>query len=164
MRALEGESQNIPIIAVTAHLASDLRTQCLASGMDDVLEKPISSIVLAQRLCRWESFLQGEATRVDVRCKDFVATKIWPECFLCQIDSCLSTLEAQLLAGPSSETSETLETFQSLAFSAGFFAWGGLCATLPRPIQEFDLRPIVTKFRQEWSRLAPTLASGSLEA
>ncbi len=43
----------LPIIALTAHTTSDVRTQCLAAGMDDALGKPIGSAQLAACLRRW---------------------------------------------------------------------------------------------------------------
>jgi CheY-like chemotaxis protein/HPt (histidine-containing phosphotransfer) domain-containing protein len=49
----EGKPLRIPIIALTAHSASEIRRQCLAAGMDDVLGKPIGRAQLIDCLQRW---------------------------------------------------------------------------------------------------------------
>jgi DNA-binding response OmpR family regulator len=43
----------LPIIALTADAFEEVRLQCLAVGMDDVLTKPVEFDVLASRLARW---------------------------------------------------------------------------------------------------------------
>jgi signal transduction histidine kinase/DNA-binding response OmpR family regulator/HPt (histidine-containing phosphotransfer) domain-containing protein len=44
---------NLPIIAMTAHAASDVREDCLQSGMQDHLAKPINPEELYRTLARW---------------------------------------------------------------------------------------------------------------
>lgn len=44
-----------PIVAMTAQVEADSESQCLASGMDDYLAKPVSLETLESRLKRWIS-------------------------------------------------------------------------------------------------------------
>ncbi len=46
-------SRRLPIIALTASVMLDDRSQCLAIGMDDYISKPVQSKVLAEMLARW---------------------------------------------------------------------------------------------------------------
>ncbi|OQX05980.1 MAG: hypothetical protein BWK73_32190 [Thiothrix lacustris] len=45
--------QTLPIIAMTAHANTDIRSQCLASGMSDYLAKPFDMVQLRAVLVRW---------------------------------------------------------------------------------------------------------------
>jgi len=49
----QGVTRRVPIIALTAHAAHEVRTQCLAAGMDDYLSKPFSFDELCAQLGRW---------------------------------------------------------------------------------------------------------------
>jgi two-component system sensor histidine kinase/response regulator len=55
MRALEAEQKKkrLPILALTAGTPAEVREQALASGMDDVLPKPIGLELLKQALATW---------------------------------------------------------------------------------------------------------------
>ena len=54
IRDLEkGTRDRVPIVAVTAHVLDGDRENCLASGMDDYLTKPISTDRLEEMLGRW---------------------------------------------------------------------------------------------------------------
>ncbi|WP_297794431.1 PAS domain S-box protein [uncultured Marinobacter sp.] len=60
IRAIEGESEHIPIIALTASVTEEDRANCLAAGMDAVERKPINALKLLRRM----EFLvpQGQGT------------------------------------------------------------------------------------------------------
>ncbi len=45
--------QNLPVIAMTAHVHSDDEERCLEAGMNDFISKPIDAAVLAAVLRRW---------------------------------------------------------------------------------------------------------------
>jgi len=53
IRAMKELRNNIPIIAVTAHVTGDSRARCLESGMDDFLGKPFTVEELHEKLCFW---------------------------------------------------------------------------------------------------------------
>lgn len=55
IRRQEGAGAHLPIIGVTANTAQEDRKQCLASGMDDFLSKPVKIKILAEVLARWVS-------------------------------------------------------------------------------------------------------------
>lgn len=147
----------VPIIAVTAHLAGDLRAKCLASGMDDVLPKPLSRKQLGERLARWESVLRGESEITQARFQDFSELADWPGKFLGPINSVMSTLSV-LADKPSDEIlAETVAKFERMAFSAGLKDWGARLVALPEPLEPAQIRELLASFRQEWRDLAPSL-------
>jgi CheY-like chemotaxis protein len=54
IRAAEaGTSRHIPIVALTANAMRGDREQCLASGMDDYIAKPVAKQTLTAALERW---------------------------------------------------------------------------------------------------------------
>lgn len=54
LRKIEnGAAQRIPVIAMTAHVVTDIRERCLAAGMDDYLSKPVRLEQLAILLQKW---------------------------------------------------------------------------------------------------------------
>jgi signal transduction histidine kinase/CheY-like chemotaxis protein len=164
IRSASGPEREVPILAVTAHLADDLRERCLASGMDDLLGKPISRSKLAQRLIRWEEFLEGKVSRAQARYRDFPELKAWPACFLSPINSKLSTLNALISSAQQEALENALSDLEGLAFRAGLLAWGGACVKLPRPLDTGQVKELLGKFQQEWSALAPSLISQAKSA
>jgi len=61
IRALEGSSARIPIVALTAHAMKGADAECLAAGMDDYLSKPIDKDALERCLERHLSTPQDAA-------------------------------------------------------------------------------------------------------
>ncbi|MGH9674044.1 MAG: response regulator, partial [Bryobacteraceae bacterium] len=53
IRSREGVSRRIPIVALTANAMTGDREECLASGMDDYLAKPIRPEDLYKVVERW---------------------------------------------------------------------------------------------------------------
>ncbi|MCX5724481.1 MAG: response regulator [Nitrospirae bacterium] len=53
IRKREGTDRHTPIIAMTANAQQEDQRQCLASGMDDYVSKPVQLKVLAEVLTRW---------------------------------------------------------------------------------------------------------------
>ncbi len=51
--------RRIPIVALTSHALDDVRQQCLAAGMDDLIAKPFSKAKLRDTLHRWIGDLQS---------------------------------------------------------------------------------------------------------
>ena len=53
IRSLPAPYSNIPIIAVTANAMGKDRNECIASGMNDYLKKPVDRIKLKSKMERW---------------------------------------------------------------------------------------------------------------
>ncbi len=53
IRKMAGEIRNIPIVAMTAHALEEDRRECMESGMDDYLSKPVSQERLAAVLRKY---------------------------------------------------------------------------------------------------------------
>ncbi len=53
IRASEHHGARIPIVALTAHAIAGTREECLASGMDDYVPKPVALDALERALLRW---------------------------------------------------------------------------------------------------------------
>ncbi len=53
IRATAGESNRIPIVALTANASDDDRDRCFKAGMDDFLAKPFTESALHNTLKRW---------------------------------------------------------------------------------------------------------------
>ena len=51
----------MPVVALTAHAADDIRQKCLAAGMDDLLVKPFKKAQISQTLRRWIGNLERSA-------------------------------------------------------------------------------------------------------
>lgn len=59
IRANEGPSQHMAIIALTANATEQDRRACLAAGMDDFLTKPLVSSALYEVLNRWTNSIEA---------------------------------------------------------------------------------------------------------
>lgn len=55
IRARSDEKAQLPIIVVTADMASDLKEQCMAAGADDVILKPVAMGLLLKAMGRMMS-------------------------------------------------------------------------------------------------------------
>ena len=53
IRRRESADQRVTIVAMTAHAMIESRTQCLESGMDDFVAKPVIVEELINVLTRW---------------------------------------------------------------------------------------------------------------
>jgi CheY-like chemotaxis protein len=54
-RSSEDPDTHIPIIAVTANTMPGDKEKCIASGMDDYIEKPVASDILKKTVRHWLS-------------------------------------------------------------------------------------------------------------
>lgn len=52
LRARADHKARVPVIVITADIAADVRTECLASGADEILQKPISMQLLFDAIGR----------------------------------------------------------------------------------------------------------------
>jgi CheY-like chemotaxis protein len=55
IREMEGETRQIPIIAMTAHALQGDRQRCMDAGMDDYVSKPLDPRKVFQAIERWTS-------------------------------------------------------------------------------------------------------------
>lgn len=155
--ARRGDDDFIPILAVTAHLAPDLRVRCLEAGLDDLLAKPLSRSLLAQRLVIWEQVLEGKGQRNLARLIGHKELSDWPGRFLSEIHAALSTLS--MVAGQDEQQTKemTASRLERLAFAAGLTSWGARLVNWKTGRNRTPLPEIVASFLQEWKSLAPTL-------
>lgn len=59
IRRREPDGRRIPIVALTANVAGEARTDCLAAGMDEFLTKPVDPPALNELLKRFIGMTQG---------------------------------------------------------------------------------------------------------
>lgn len=147
----------VPIIAVTAHLAPDLRARCLEAGMDDLLGKPLSRSLLASRLLIWESVVEGQTPRSLARLQGHKELTDWPARFLSDIHATLSTLTVVADREDQTSKEQTAGRLERLAFAAGLTHWGAQLVNWKTGRSRTPLNEIVANFLQEWKTLAPTL-------
>ena len=62
IRASKGAGANVPIVAVTAHVAASDVPGMLAQGFDEVIHKPISKELIAGAVARWATGSMREAS------------------------------------------------------------------------------------------------------
>jgi len=60
LRKAEGDDQHLPVVALTANAAEDVKNTCLDAGMDDFLTKPVDPMLLAEMVRR--HFRQSESS------------------------------------------------------------------------------------------------------
>jgi signal transduction histidine kinase/DNA-binding response OmpR family regulator len=65
IRRAGGRSGRVPIIAVTAHAMAEVRKEVLASGMQDLITKPIDVKELAAAIVRWSDIGAARAGQGD---------------------------------------------------------------------------------------------------
>lgn len=153
----ERQHDFIPILAVTAHLAPDLRIRCLEAGMDDLLDKPLSRTLLASRLVLWEQVLEGRVQRPLARLRGHKELSDWPGRFLSEVHAALSTLSIVAERDDQQAKELTAGRLERLAFAAGLTSWGGRLVNWKTGRSRTPLTEIVATFMQEWKSLAPTL-------
>lgn len=151
------EGDFVPILAVTAHLAPDLRARCLEAGMDDLLGKPLSRALLASRLLLWEEVVEGRMERTTARLQGHKELTDWPARFLSDIHAALSTLTVVAEREDQTTKEQTAGRLERLAFAAGLTHWGAKLVNWKTGRSRTPLNEIVGSFMQEWKSLAPTL-------
>ena len=151
----------VPILAVTAHLAPDLRARCLEAGMDDLLGKPLSRSLLASRLILWEEVVEGRLDTVAARFVGHKEIADWPGRFLSEIHAALSTLSVVAERDEQVPKEQMVSRLERLAFAAGLTSWGARLVNWKTGRSRTPLNEIVANFLQEWKTLAPTLLNRS---
>jgi len=53
IRRLPVDGSGVPIVAMTANVMQEHRTECLDAGMDDFVSKPVSKQILRTLIERW---------------------------------------------------------------------------------------------------------------
>lgn len=53
IRSTEGPNQKTPVIALTANLVNGIHEDCHNSGMDDVLNKPVTMKAMQEMVNKW---------------------------------------------------------------------------------------------------------------
>ncbi len=152
-----GGGDFVPILAVTAHLAPDLRARCLEAGMNDLLGKPLSRSLLASRLILWEEVVEGRLEAGAARFAGHKELLDWPGRFLSDIHATLSTLTVVADRDEQVAKEQTASRLERLAFAAGLTSWGARLVNWKTGRSRTPLNEIVTSFLQEWKTLAPTL-------
>lgn len=74
IRAMEGDSSKIPIIAMTANVFSEDRKRCLQAGMNDFVAKPIQEQILIERLAYWLG--PDSSSQVDVEVENLAISEL----------------------------------------------------------------------------------------
>lgn len=166
IRALESEMGTedghfTPILAVTAHMAGDLRVRCMEAGLDDLLAKPISRSLLASRLILWEKVLCGEVVFSQARFAGHRELAGWPSCFLSELHASLSTLVAAVRRVDPVVIDTTVERLIRLSLASGLTQWGAQLMRWIATKDRDDLIKMVARLEQEWKSIAPTLVSAS---
>jgi len=142
--AREG-ARRLPIIGLTADVTREMRTRCLASGMDEVLAKPTNLKQLSEALSR---LLAGEApgespAAAEPRAVTFDEAvyrelfapgepegRAWLEDFLQAAEALVRSLTAHAASGEREALVQTAHRLAGTALSAGAVRLGGLCRAL----------------------------------
>ena len=53
LRTSESRNRNIPVVGISAHVSSKVRSECMDNGMNDFLEKPISPDLFESVIRKW---------------------------------------------------------------------------------------------------------------
>lgn len=151
IRALDGDNREIPILALTAEVASGTREACLAAGMNDVISKPLLKPVLDAALWRWCGIPLPQAAAVsaapdlagtcdlDKRVLDELRAMMAPVSFwelVARFDADtkdrIARLQAAALRGDHREVQEQAHTIKSAAALFGARALADAAFTLER--------------------------------
>ena len=89
------DSQNLPIVALTAHADTAEKRSCLEAGMNDYLTKPIDKDLMAEKLVQWVG--TGSCAANPQRCgKTAGVEEHWPPCQGLVDDAVLEDLIRQI--------------------------------------------------------------------
>ncbi|MDD5611904.1 MAG: response regulator, partial [Gallionella sp.] len=116
-RIIRAEHPLLPVIALTAHALSEEREQCVASGMNDIVTKPIRPETLYAALLKW--LLSGDATQTDNRGADMPAP---PAQTIAEPDTMPATLET--LPAPAGDAADSMPD-NTLDIAAGLATVSG---------------------------------------
>jgi len=147
---------DLPVIALTAHAGTDIREQCLASGMNDHVEKPIDSIRLLRTLVRWLGGSPFAARPAGTAAKSAKPPELDRKTALGRIGGsialyqrilrrfrsehadALQRLRAALAVGDGTTAERLIHSLKGLSSSIGAESLHALCAGLEEAIRNGD--------------------------
>ncbi|WP_427017594.1 response regulator [Pseudarthrobacter sp. P1] len=143
IRARDGPTGRLPIIAMTAGALDEDRQRCLAAGMDDYLAKPVDYSALDATLARWVGGTPSgpsEAAAVDPARLE-VLRSLGPadglgllpaaaEAFRSDVPGSLATLRDALAGGQGDVLARAAHKLKGAAANIGAAAAASICAEL----------------------------------
>jgi len=179
IRRLEGDVQDVPVVAMTAHAMPGEREKCLEAGMDDYVVKPISPGILAEVLNRWLPVcerLKNAAPEDDLPAKgpspepsvwdrdtflqrllndESLATEVL-SAFLSDIPKKTELLESAFATDDRAAASDLSHAIKGAASAVGADALRNVALAMEHALEENDrehARSLLPRIREEWNTL-----------
>lgn len=171
IRALEGSMHHTPIIALTACVTQSERENCLASGMDDFIAKPVQPQALEEVLRRWLAYAAEKHDSTTLPCTDELdaVREIFGVDFaelakLYQRDSPprIAALYSAAAAGDRLQVAKVAHAFAGSSASIGATSLSALCKELElraKANAPDDLISQLAAIETEYSRISDRLQS-----
>ncbi len=183
IRLLEGDVQNVPVVAMTAHAMPGEREKCLEAGMDDYVVKPISPGILAEVLNKWlpvcersengaregalpvkepspePSVWDRDAFLQRLLNDESLATEVL-SAFLSDIPEKTELLESAFAADDRAAVSDLSHAIKGAASAVGADALRNVALAMEHALEENDqerARSLLPRIREEWNTLTRTI-------